>query len=243
MRVFVEPDVTALSRRAADVVAEFIAAKPDTTLALPTGRTPAGLYQELLRIHRDENLDFSSTRIFNLDEYIGVHPTDNRSFDHYLRHHFLSHVNVPPESVHLMSFEADAIACGQYENWIRAAGGIDLMIAGVGTNGHIAFNEPGSALDSRTRLVELAESTRTNMLAVFKPDEMPTHAVTMGIGTILEAKKILVLASGQTKQRALAGLLHGPVTTDNPVSVARLHHDVTVIADQEAVGEFGVRGV
>jgi glucosamine-6-phosphate deaminase len=236
MRVLVAPDVPTLALEAATFVAQVVSSNPTAVLALPTGRTPIGLYRELVRMHRDENLDFSRAQVFNLDEYRGISPTDPRSFDAYLRHHFLSHVNVLPENVHLLSSTADDTACKRYESDIKAAGGIDLLIAGVGTNGHIAFNEPGAALDSRTRIVKLADSTLANMRAVFSPDEMQTHAVTMGIGTILEARKILVLASGETKERALAGLLNGPVTTDNPISAVRLHADVTVIADREASG-------
>jgi len=238
MRVFVEPDVAKLSRKAASAVAQLLIAQTHAVLALPTGRTPVTLYRELARMHREEDLDFSGVRIFNLDEYVGVPPTDDRSFDHYLRQHFLSQVNVRTENIQLLPDKADKEVCADYENKIRAAGGIDLLIAGVGTNGHIAFNEPGSALDSRTRIVELAESTRTNMQAVFKESEMPTHAATMGIGTILEARKILVLASGRTKKNALDGLLHGPVTIENPVSAVRLHPEVTLIADQEARSGF-----
>jgi glucosamine-6-phosphate deaminase len=236
MRVLVAPDVPALSLDAAACVAQVISSHPTAVLALPTGRTPIGLYRELVRMHRYENLDFSGIRAFNLDEYLRIPPTDPRSFDAYLRNHFLSHVNVLPKNVHLLPSTADDDACKRYESEIKAAGGIDLLIAGVGTNGHIAFNEPGAALDTRTRIVKLADSTLTNMRAVFSEDEMPTHAVTMGIGTILEARKILVLASGETKKRALPGLLNGPVTTDNPVSAVRLHADVTVIADREASG-------
>jgi glucosamine-6-phosphate deaminase len=235
MRVHVEPDAATLARHAAAFVAEVLRARPDAVFAVPTGRTPLGLYRELVRMHHDEALDFSRTRIFSLDEYIGVNRNDDRSFDHYLREHFLSKVNVLPANVHLLSSAADGNECSRYETQIRAAGGISLLIAGVGTNGHIAFNEPGATLNSRTRIVDLAPSTMAGLGAVFGKSEMPTRAVTMGIGTILEARKILVLASGSSKQKALAGLLQGPVTAENPVSTLRLHGDVTVIADQEAV--------
>jgi glucosamine-6-phosphate deaminase len=185
-------------------------------------------------MHHENHLDFSTTRVFSLDEYIGVPPTDVRSFHSYLREQFLSRVNVLPANIHLLPSSADDNDCQDYETAIRDAGGIDLLIAGVGTNGHIAFNEPGAALDSRTRIVELAQSTLAGMQAVFAPDEMPTNAVTMGLATILETRSILVLASGQTKRKALAGLLRGPVTMDNPVSAVRLHTDATVVADRDA---------
>ena len=168
--------------------------------------------ESLVRMHHENHLDFSRSRIFSLDEYIGVPPTDVRSFHSYLREQFLSRVNVLPGNVHLLPSSADDNDCRDYETAIREAGGIDLLIAGVGTNGHIAFNEPGSALDSRTRIVELEQATLAGMRAVFGDDDMPTHAVTVGLATILEARKILVLASGQTKRNALAGLLRGPAT-------------------------------
>ena len=156
MRVYIEPDLDALARRAAGCVADVLLATPDAVLALPTGRTPLGLYRELVRMHHENHIDFSGSRIFSLDEYIGVPPTDVRSFHSYLKEHFLSRVNVLPDNVHLLPSSADDNDCGKYETAIREAGGIDLLIAGVGTNGHIAFNEPGAALDSRTRIVELA---------------------------------------------------------------------------------------
>jgi glucosamine-6-phosphate deaminase len=232
MRVFIEPDAATLSLNAARIVADTLSTQPDAVLALPTGRTPLGLYAELVRI----NLNFSRARIFNLDEYLGVPSNNPRSFNSYLWTHLLSHVNVQRQNIYLLPSTANEDTCAAYEAEIRRAGGIDLLIAGVGTNGHIAFNEPGSPLDSRTRIVSLAPSTMANMRAVFPNDPIPNRAVTMGIGTILEARKILVLASGLSKKPALAGLLNGPVTTDNPISAVRLHADVTVISDQQAMG-------
>jgi len=231
MQVIVEPDFANLSLRAATLVANTVRANPRAVLALPTGRTPQGMYRELVRMHERENLDFSQTRIFNLDEYLGLPSTDHRSFDYYLKTNFLSRVDVRPENIHLLP-------CIDYERKIAAAGSIDLLIAGVGTNGHIAFNEPGSELDSRTRIVELAETTLEGMRAVFSDHDMPKRAVTMGIGTILESRKILVLASGSAKRRAVRELLEGPVTTRNPVSAIRLHGDVTLITDQEVSGSW-----
>ena len=232
MRVLVEPDAAALSLKAASIVADVLSMHPQPVLALPTGRTPLRLYANLIRM----NLDFSRARIFNLDEYLGVPRTSECSFHYYLWSHFLSHVNVHPDNIHLLTSTATDATCLDYEAEIRRAGGIDLLIAGVGTNGHIAFNEPGSPFDSRTRIVELAASTISNMRAVFTSGELPSHAVTMGIATILEARKILVLASGQSKRHALSGLLNGPLTAANPISAVRLHADVTVISDQEATG-------
>jgi glucosamine-6-phosphate deaminase len=230
MRVLPEPPCS-LAREASRFIANAVSAKPELTLALPTGRTPLGMYSELVRSHWDDGLDFSRVRIFNLDEYVGLSSSDERSFTHYLWTHFLHHVNVRPENVHLISTNA----CDSYEDEIRAAGGIDLLIAGIGSNGHIAFNEPGAPFDSRTRIVDLAESTIERMRAVFPSNELPTRAATVGIATILEARRILVLAAGDAKKRAVSAMIRGPISADNPASVLRLHPDVTVIVSNDAI--------
>ena len=234
MRLHVEPDPSGLACRAANIVAAAISALPGIVLALPTGRTPLGMYDELVRMHRLQSLDFSRVRIFSLDEYRGLDIRDARSFHSYLWTHLLEHVNVSRDNVHLPSPTADDAACQAYEDEIRAAGGIDLLVAGVGSNGHIAFNEPGSALDSRTRIVDLANSTLDHMRPVFQPDPPPHQAVTIGIATILEARRILLLAAGEAKREALQEALAGPVSVANPVSALRLHSDVTVVADRAA---------
>src|SRR5262245_9504065 len=167
MRLHVEPGAEALARKAARLVAGSISANPEIVLALPTGRSPLCMYAELVRIHRAEGLDFSRVRAFSLDEYLGVPATDPRSFHCYLWTHLLGQVNIRPENVRLSSGEADDAFCRQYEEDIRASGGMDLLIAGVGVNGHIAFNEPGCAFNSRTRIVELADSTIEHLRPAF----------------------------------------------------------------------------
>lgn len=234
MRVVVEPTAAGLGRTAAEFVADAIRAAPATVLALPTGRSPLVMYSELVRMHREGALDFSQVRIFNLDEYIGVRPDDPHSFHRYLWNQLLGLVNVQPQNVRLAPCIDDEQAIASYEEEICRAGGIDLLIAGVGSNGHVAFNEPCSAIDSRTRVVLLADSTIDRIRGVFAPQEPPTRAVTIGLATILEARRILLIAAGEAKQEPLAGLVQGPVTIQNPVSVLRLHPDLTVIADPEA---------
>ena len=234
MRVVVEPTAAGLARTAAEFVADAIRTAPALVLALPTGRTPLAMYSELVRMHREDGLDFSRVRVFNLDEYIDVSPDDPRSFHSYLWSQLLGSVNISVGNVRFAPSDREERVCKLYEEEISAAGGIDLLIAGVGSNGHVAFNEPGSALDSRTRAVRLADSTIDHMRGVFAPDEPPSCAVTMGLATILESRRILLIAAGEAKQEPLAGLVEGPVTTENPVSVLRLHPDVTVIADREA---------
>jgi glucosamine-6-phosphate deaminase len=192
------------------------------------------MYSELVRMHREEGLDFSQVRVFNLDEYIGVQPDDPRSFHSYLWNQLLGLVNIQPQNVRLAPFVDDAQALTLYEEEIRRAGGIDLLIAGVGSNGHVAFNEPCSAMDSRTRAVRLADSTIDRIRGVFAPQEPPARAVTMGIATILEARRILLIAAGEAKSQPTLGLLNGCITESNPVSLLYSHPDMTVLLDSDA---------
>jgi glucosamine-6-phosphate deaminase len=212
MQVFVTPDYQALSREAANIVAEALGLKPSLTLGLPAGNTPTGMYQELTK----RSLDFSRMQTFNLDEYAGLPAADARSFHAYMRRTFFDHINIPPENIH---FPDDG-----YEETIRAAGGIDLLILGIGLNGHIAFNEPGSAFTSRTRVVDLAPETIGPV----------RRGITMGIATIMEARRILLLASGSSKREVLRCALEDPVHEATPASALRLHSDLTVILDAAA---------
>lgn len=231
MRVLVTSDYRTLSERAAELVAEAVRAKPDLTLGLPTGSTPFGMYEELVRRHREEGLDFSRVKTFNLDEYLGLTPEHPRSYHTYMRVHFFDHVNVSPENIH---FPNDTT-----EHAIQEAGGIDFLIVGIGTNGHIAFNEPGSSFASRTRVVDLAAETRANARRHFDTGaEVPSRAITLGIATILEARRILLLASGAGKSNAVRRALQGLVTEALPASVLQSHPAVTAILERAAAPEF-----
>ena len=212
MRVLVTPDYRTLNRDAAEIIADAVRLKPDLTLGLPTGNTPLGMYEDLVR----RGVDFSRVTTFNLDEYVGLAPDDARSFMAYMHRQFFDHVNVKPERIH---FPDD-----DYEQAIRAAGGIDLLILGIGANGHIAFNEPGSSFSSRTRVVDLAPETVGPV----------RRGITMGIATILEARRILLLASGSAKAGIVQRSLYGPVSESIPASALQLHSDVTVILDKNA---------
>jgi glucosamine-6-phosphate deaminase len=232
MRVLVTPDYQTLSEEAAAILAKSMRAKPTIALGLPTGRTPLGLYQELIRKHRSQGLDFSGVRTFNLDEYLGISPEDPRSFHAYMQCQLFDHVNITPEHTHIPDGSPAVdpeIECERYENMIRQSGGIDLLIVGIGANGHIAFNEPGSPFDSRTRVVTLAPETVQNTEA-----DIPHTAITMGIGTILDAGRILLLASGSKKAEILKRALQGPVSETVPASALQRHSDVIVIMDEAA---------
>jgi glucosamine-6-phosphate deaminase len=215
----------ALSRAAAFAVASEMRQNPEIVLGLAAGKTPLGTYHELVRMHREEALDFSRTVFFNLDEYGGADHA--HSFQDFLYRHLVHQINIPKSNVHFLSFPSVSAEsyCESFERDIRNAGGIDFQILGIGRNGHIAFNEPGSAIDSRTRVVNLDAGGTPGA---------PTTAVTMGIGTILEARRILLLASGNQKAEVLARALTGPVTENIPASTLQRHDDVIVIADEES---------
>jgi len=229
------------SRAAADYFLRRLAAKPDLVLGLPTGRTPRELYRELVRRHRAGQADFSRVKTFNIDEYCGLGATDAGSFRRFMREEFFDHVNVPAENIHFPRAVADnAVEDSRlYEESIAGAGGIDLMILGVGIDGHLGFNMPGSPLDSRTRLVQINEATRAENRSFFPPgSEVPTHAVTMGLGTLMDSRSCMVLAFGARKAPVLAGALEGPVTADLPASLVQQHPDTVVFLDRAAAAEL-----
>ncbi|KTC89520.1 glucosamine-6-phosphate deaminase [Fluoribacter dumoffii] len=215
--------------------------KIPTVLGLATGSTPEPLYRELVRLHKEEKLDFSRVITFNLDEYLGLEPTHTQSYSYYMHHHLFDHVNIKEENIHLLDGKLPLEQLDQhakeYENLIQEAGGIDIQILGLGVNGHIGFNEPGSALDSRTRVIKLDEKTREANKRFFNSkDEVPTHAVTMGIGTILQySKECYLLASGSSKA-AIISAVHevSSPTVDIPATALYAHKNVTVILDEKA---------
>lgn len=230
-----------LSKRAAGIIADATRNKPGVVLGLATGGTYPGCYRELIRMHREEGLDFSGVITFNLDEYIGLSPTHPQSYRYFMNENFFKHVNVKMENTHILDGLTDNPwrACLEFEEAIRAAGGIDLQLLGIGANGHIAFNEPGSPFDSRTRVVDLSERTIRDDMRLFKSiDEVPRKALSMGIGTIMEARKIVLLASGAEKADAVAKSVEGPVTEEVPASVLQRHPDCTFIVDEAAASKL-----
>ena len=238
MLVVLKRDAEEVGREAARLVANAIQGKPSTVLGLATGNTPLGLYQHLVELHRSGQLDFSRVTTFNLDEYLGLAPSHPQSFHYFMNSHFFSKVNVPASNIHIpdgtVSGNHDSY-CDQYEQAIRQAGGIDLQVLGIGRNGHIGFNEPTSSLASRTRLKALSRETSEDNRRFFSSDEeMPKCAITMGIGTILETRRILLLATGESKAAAVAKAIEGPITSSVSASALQLHPDVTFIVDEAA---------
>jgi len=237
MRVLVEKSYGDLGRRAAQIIAEMIAAKPQAVLGLATGGTPEGCYAELVRMHGEEGLDFHLITTFNLDEYVGLPPSHEQSYHYYMNDKLFNHINIDKKRVHI----PDGLApvpkelCDAYEKLIKSSGGIDLQLLGIGRNGHIGFNEPGSPLDSRTRAVDLSEETRRDNCRFFGSiDQVPRQAITMGLATIMDARRILLLASGVNKAWAVEQAIKGPVTVKVPASILQRHRDCTFLLDREA---------
>lgn len=237
MKIFVVDDYHQLSAKAAAIVAGQVILKNNAVLGLATGSTPEGMYAQLAQMYRNAAVDFSAVTTFNLDEYVGLDSGHPQSYHYYMHQHFFNHVNIPGQNIHIPSgVEKDSAAFGQaYDAMIEAAGGIDLQVLGIGGNGHIGFNEPGRHLNVQTHLVELSEETIEANSRFFKTREgVPCQAVTMGMGSIMKAQRILLLASGKGKARAIKETVNGKISTEVPASFLQLHHAVTLIVDQEA---------
>jgi len=237
MRVIVQDDAAGVYRRSAEFIASVVRRKPTCVLGLATGGTVIGTYAELIRKHHEDGLDFSRVESFNLDEYVGLAPTHPQSYRYFMQEHLLDHINIDPRNTHVpdglaLDFEA---YCQQYERMIKDAGGIDLQLLGIGSDGHIAFNEPGSSLGSRTRLKTLTHETIQDNARFFgSQEQVPRLAITMGVGTILESRQCLLLACGASKAKAIRDSIEGPVTAQVTASALQLHRDVVVIVDAEA---------
>jgi len=235
------PDYEALSVRAAQRVADLIRRKPDAVIGFATGSTPLGLYRELVRMHKETGLDFSKMTTFNLDEYVGLPPNHPQSYHYFMFDNLFSHINVSPARVYIPHSQPENIEefCVWYEKQIVKAGGIDLQILGIGGNGHMAFNEPGSSLGSRTRIKTLTATTvRDNARFFERGEDVPKFAVTMGIGTIMEARQLLLLASGSSKAEAIRRTLEGPITAMCPSTIVQLHPQAHVLVDSDAASRL-----
>ena len=244
MEIVICPSYEELSKKAARVVADLVRGKPNAILGGATGSSPVGLYKELIRMHKEENLDFSHVTSFNLDEYVGLPSDHPQSYHYFMFDNLFNHINISPGNVHVPSGVADdpEAFCEWYEDRIEECGGIDLQILGLGSDGHIAFNEPGSSLASRTRKVTLAEPTIDDNARFFETKaDVPIHAVSMGVGTILEARKLLMVVSGANKADALAAAVEGPVTCMCTASALQLHPDAIVFADEAAAAKLEMR--
>lgn len=243
MKVLVLPDAAAAADRAAGIVADRLAQAPASVLGLATGETMRPVYAALVRRHRDAGLSLAAVTTFNLDEYVGIAPDHPASFAAFMRQELFDHVDIDPARAHLPRGDAPdpATEAARYEGAIVAAGGIDLQLLGIGRNGHLAFNEPTSSLASRTRIKTLTPSTRSANRPAFAPGAAPRQAITMGLGTILDARACLLVATGQSKAEAVAATIEGPLGAHCPATVLQLHPAATVVLDEAAAARLALR--
>ncbi len=237
MRIIIVKDYEELSKRAANILASQIILKPSSVIGLATGSTPIGTYQELVRLYKSGNIDFSEVVTFNLDEYYGLDRYDKQSYYFFMNKYLFSHINIDRKNVHIPDGKAENIyiACKTYEKKIKKAGGIDIQLLGIGRNGHIGFNEPDMKFEALTHLVNLDEDTiKANSRFFNSIEEVPKQAISMGIKTIMNSKKILLLAYGAQKNETIYNMVNGRITPELPASVLQLHPDVTVILDKGA---------
>lgn len=241
MKLFVEKNYDDLSQRASKILIEEIEKNKDIVLGLATGSTPIGTYKKLIKAHIENGLDFSNAKSFNLDEYIGLKGNHPSSYRYFMDNEFFNHINIAKSNTYVPDGTAENldVYCKEYDRLIEENGGIDIQILGIGSNGHIAFNEPAEELSIGTSIVRLNESTINDNSRFFDSiEEVPTTAISMGIGSILKAKRIILLASGKNKANIISKLLNNvTITTQIPASLLKLHPDVTIIVDKEAYSE------
>ncbi len=241
MEVIILPGAATIGTLAADAIEALLRRNPDAVLGLATGSSPLPTYDELARRYQDGRLDFSRSTAFVLDEYVGLTPGHPQSYAAVIRRDFVARVNIAPASVHVPDGAAADIpaACAAFETALQDAGGVDLQLLGIGTDGHIGFNEPGSSLGSRTRIKTLIEQTRRDNARFFDgPADVPRHVITQGLGTISDARHIILVATGAQKAQALREAVEGPVAAICPASVLQLHPHVTVLADEAAASSL-----
>lgn len=240
MKIAMARDYEEMSRMAAEAVCDTIRRNPTAVLGLPTGQTPEGMYRWLVRTYEKKEADFSRITTFNLDEYVGLEPEHPASYHHFMKANFWSRVNCDPAKTFIPNGMARDIEreCLLYDRRLEAAGGIDLLVLGLGGNGHIGFNEPGTFLEMKTHRVLLSEATRKANSIYFPAQEpVPLESITMGMEAIMGARRILLLVSGGRKRDILKQALSGRISTELPASLLQLHRDVMLIADEEAMGK------
>jgi glucosamine-6-phosphate deaminase len=238
LKIIRTADYHDMSRKAARLVIDKVRRQPDMTLGLATGSTPKGVYAELIKDHQENGTSYAKATTINLDEYIGLPPTDPNSYRHFMNSELFDHLDIQLENTHLPNGAAEDMSreCERYEQLIKDLVDIDLQVLGIGRNGHIGFNEPGTAFNSRTHVVDLAESTRKANARFFSSiEDVPAQAITMGIASILDSREIILLASGSAKAEAIRQLVNGEPDEQFPASALNLHPNVTIIADEEAL--------
>lgn len=245
MRIYQAETYQAMSRRAANIISAQVIYKPDCVLGLATGGTPVGTYQQLVEWFQKGDLSFAEVRSVNLDEYLGLSPHHEQSYRYFMQTNLFDHIDIKPENTHVLNGLAKdpAVECAAYNKLIRDLGGIDLQLLGMGRNGHIAFNEPGDDFGLETHLVSLTENTiEANARFFASRDEVPRHALSMGIKNIMNARRILIVVNGEEKAEAVYQAFCGPVTKQVPASVLQLHPNVTLVGDKAALHKLAEAG-
>lgn len=249
MRVIIEPNYEKLSQWAANYVVNKINATAPTAgkpfvLGLPTGSSPIGMYQNLVKACKEGRVSFKNVLTFNMDEYVGLPESHPESYHSFMAKNLFNHIDCPKQNIHILNGNAKDLQaeCAHYEEMIKEAGGIDLFIGGIGPDGHIAFNEPGSSLNSQTRVKTLTTDTRIANSRFFggNADDVPTHALTVGVGTVMSAKEVLILCNGHNKAKALQAAIEGPVTQMWTISALQLHRHGVIVCDDAATDELRV---
>lgn len=243
MRIYKAKDYEDMSRKAANIISAQVIMKPDCVLGLATGSTPIGLYKQLVEWFEKGDLDFSKVRTVNLDEYKGLNRENDQSYYYFMHDNLFDHINIPEENTHLPNgMEMDSEKeCARYTKLIQSMGGVDLQLLGIGHNGHIGFNEPSVSFDKEVHCVNLTQSTiEANKRFFASADDVPKQAYTMGIKTIMQAKKILIVANGEGKADIVRDAFFGPITPQVPASVLQLHNDVTLVADEAALSKVSL---
>jgi len=240
MKIIIAKDYDEMSKIATEIVAEQILQKKDSILGLATGTTPLGLYKKLIELYKSGRISFKDVKTVNLDEYVGLKKDDKQSYDYFMRKNLFEHIDILPENTHLPNTEAKDLEkeCKRYTKLLETLTP-DIQILGIGSNGHIGFNEPGTSFDSHTHIVNLTQSTIKDNSRLFDSiDKVPTKAITMGMADIMKAKKILLLATGKNKANAIKNMIKGDISQDCPASSLNLHKNVTVIIDKDASSEL-----
>ena len=237
MKLIRATDYRDMSRKAANIISAQIIMKPNAVIGLATGSTPVGLYAQLIDWYNKGDIDFSQVTTFNLDEYRGLPRTHEQSYWYFMHKNLFDHINVKPENVHVPNGLASAETAGaEYDAMIEAAGGIDLQLLGIGSDGHIGFNEPGAAFELGTHCVDLTEKTISDNARFFESaDEVPRQAYSMGVKSIMQARKVLMVVNGKNKAEIVRRAFFGPVTPEVPASILQMHPDFTLVGDAEAL--------
>lgn len=246
MRIYMEADYDAMSRRAANIIAAEMIKKPDCVLGLATGSTPVGTYRYLIGMYQIGDISFKEVKTVNLDEYKGLAPTHDQSYRYFMQDNLFNHVDVVSENTNVpngLAEDAEA-ECENYDKLVESLGYADLQLLGLGHNGHIGFNEPDSCYTKATHVVNLAQSTiDANARFFASSDDVPRQALTMGMGCIMAARRVLLIASGEGKADALYNAFCGPITPECPASILQLHPDVVVVGDEAALSKLAAAGV